>query len=408
MENKEYYKLMQVSDILISKYGFTQVVLKQFNHLLENEIWLINPKDINYQLIRITNRRAAEFIYEKHINDYINYSSSAFKLEKLSFLDIHISNESHLIDNEPYDYLNLEEEYSDGVDVSKIYPEIYSVVKHSNKPDEVINRVLNNMKNVFNSRLKNRPFLLRHPTLVTNLIIIVCIINYLLGLYLKTKYNDTSAIFVFLGADYKTFTLGLKQFYRLITYAFVHSDIIHLACNMISLYSIGKYVEKVYGHLRYSIILFFSIIVGGLTQGILADNSICLGMSAGIYGILVVFIMDIVRSRIINIRQLMPTIFINLFLNFLSTTAWMAHLGGAIGGFVLYYLFQNQKDYKRIVLCIVLILALVIKYISISKIKSLYLGTDFNVLQILSDFGLDKTANRLAVKLIDVYNTLGG
>lgn len=35
-----------------------------------------------------------------------------------------------------------------------------------------------------------------------------------------------------------------KQFYRFLTYGFVHGDILHLAFNMMSLYSFGDYVEK--------------------------------------------------------------------------------------------------------------------------------------------------------------------
>src|SRR5688572_18760393 len=35
-----------------------------------------------------------------------------------------------------------------------------------------------------------------------------------------------------------------KQYYRFLTYGLIHADLLHLAFNMIALYSFGEYVEK--------------------------------------------------------------------------------------------------------------------------------------------------------------------
>lgn len=409
MENKELYKLFQLSDIFVSKYEYTQVVLKQYQELSSNEAWLFNSQNKNYQVVRITYNSANHFTYdEARVEEYLTFFKSNIKKSSINFLDIHISNEPYDKENEQYDYLNIEENYADGCDVKDIYPEIYTAIHKVEDPNKEISNIVKRMKLSIKNKIKSRNKLNRFSYIATYIIIAICVINYLFGLYLKTKYSDTSSIFVVLGADYKTFTLGLKQYYRLITYAFVHNDIIHLLCNMYSLYSIGRYVEAKYGHTKYLLILFLSIIIGSLTQGILSDNGICIGISAGIYGLLVVFIIDIVSSKVIDLRQLMPMICINLFLNFLSTTAWMAHLGGAIGGLAIYYLLQEPKQIQRILLCVVLLLSLTIKYVTIDSIKSLYIGTDLQVVDIYKDLNLNSYANKLVEKLFNFYSKLGG
>ena len=409
MDKKDIYKLFQLSDVLVSKYEYTQVMIKQYEDTLSNEAWLLNSKNTNYQVIRLTFSSASQYIYdEKRIQVYLDYFKKSLNRDDIKFLDIHISNDKYDSDNEPYEYINLDDNYSDGVDIFNAFPELYNAIHLVKNENKEISKIVSNMKKSIKNKLKKKSILDRNRYICTYIIIGICIVVYILSLFLKYKYSDTSSVFVALGADYKTFTLGLKQYYRLFTYAFVHNDIIHLLCNMISLYSIGRYVESRYGHVLYLFILVFSIVCGSLCQGILSDNSICIGLSAGIYGLLVAFIIDIYKLGAINIRSLMPTIFINLFLNFLSTTAWMAHLGGAIGGFIVYYFLQDTKDVPRIVMLVVVLLSLVIKYVTIDSIKSIFAGTDLNVVKIYQDIGLEKYASKLMVKLLDFYNRFGG
>lgn len=408
MANTEIYKLYQVIDVLVGKYNYTQVALKEYQNLSSNEAWLYNGDNNFYQVIRVSFSSAVSSTYEKHIDVYLNYFKTNSKSTDIKFLDIHVNNDEYVKEYESFDYINLEENYSDGVDLKLCYPEIYTSIHKVSEPEKEIQKIINNIRDSIKQKIRNKPFLIRHRYLVTYIIIGICVLNFIIQTIMKTKFSDSSSVMVFLGAEYKTFTLGLNEYYRLFTYAFVHADIIHLTCNMISLYSIGRYVEYRYGHLKYLLILFYSIVIGGLTQGILSDNSICIGISAGIYGLLVIFIIDAITSGMINLRALLPTILINLFLNFLSTTAWMAHLGGAIAGFAIYYCFQNTKSIPRIVMCVLLLLCLVFKYVTIDSIKSLYVGTDFNVVKIFDDLGLKNIAEKLLIKLMNAYSKFGG
>lgn len=408
-ENKLYYKIVQLMEVFIGKYNYKQVILNEHINYKSSECWLTNMENPYYQVIRLTLSSSSSYLFEKErIDNYLSFFRKHSNSTELKFLDIHICQDSYEKDNEPYDFNNIDYKFSNGVDVKDIYPEIYDVIHNVDDGKVEVERLTTRIIKTFKQKKKNLPFHLRNRCFCTYIIIGLCIVNYLLSLFLKYKFGNTSSVFVILGADYKTFTFGLKQFYRLFTYAFVHNDIFHLFCNMISLYNIGTYVEYKFGHTKFLIILFFSILCGALTQEILIDNGLCLGMSAGIYGLLVVFVIDTIQSRILNLRSFVPIMIINIGLNFMSNVAWTSHLGGAIGGFVIFYYLQDYKNLYRLGLCILLLLCLIYKYATIDTIESIYAGTDFNVLEIYDALGLKNYANNLLYKLIDFYNKYGG
>lgn len=409
MDKKEFYKLLQISDVFVNNYGFTQMVFEKFKSLLREEVWLFNENDEHYQIIRISFNRAIQYNYDsERVETYLNYFKVSNPNRKYNFLDIHISNDPYDKDYESYDYMNVNDNYNDGVDLINIYPEIYDAVHKVSDPNKEVNSIILKMQKSIRDNMKKIPFLKRNPYIVTFVVMALCLANYLLSLVLGIWVDDKSTLLVLLGGDYKTFTLCLGQFYRLFTYAFVHNDLIHLLCNLYSIYYIGRYLEERFGHLNYSLVLVFSIITASLTQGILADNAICVGLSGGIYGLMVVFLIDTIGNRIIDVRRLIPTVTINLFLNFLSNVAWTAHLGGAIGGFVMYYFLKDKKNVARIILLSVTILSLIYKYVTIDSIKSFYGGTDLNIIKTLDSFGLRDYANKLLLKLINAYSKYGG
>ncbi len=53
---------------------------------------------------------------------------------------------------------------------------------------------------------------------------------------------------------------GKRQYYRLLTYGFVHADVLHLMFNMIALYSISFYLEAAMGTARFAVLYLGSMI----------------------------------------------------------------------------------------------------------------------------------------------------
>ena len=251
----------------------------------------------------------------------------------------------------------------------------------------------------------------QRKTVATNVIIAICFVVWLFIQLFPSDSTITNSILI--GAFYKPFVLA-GEYWRLLTAGFVHVDLWHLAMNMMALFSLGKIFEPLLGVRRYLLILIPSIIVGSLFVLSSPENSFVVGISGGIYGLLAAYITLILRTggwRMPPVRAaLMNMLFINLLLNFLPNISVHAHLGGFVTGLIMYGFITTEKEevYKRINHIVALTgLVVVLCFISWQNrsipTRSRYLGTDYNVLQILHDGPLHDYSYFLAERLDRVY-----
>ena len=251
----------------------------------------------------------------------------------------------------------------------------------------------------------------QRKTVATNVIIAICFVVWLFIQLFPSDSTITNSILI--GAFYKPFVLA-GEYWRLLTAGFVHVDLWHLAMNMMAFLSLGKIFEPLLGVRRYLLILIPSIIVGSLFVLASPENSFVVGISGGIYGLLAAYITLILRTggwRMPPVRAaLMNMLFINLLLNFLPNISVHAHLGGFVTGLIIYGLITTEKEevYKRINHIVALVgLVIVLCFISWQNrsipSRSRYLGTDYNVLQILHNGPLREYSYFLAERLDTVY-----
>lgn len=251
----------------------------------------------------------------------------------------------------------------------------------------------------------------QRKTVATNVIIAICFVVWLFIQLFPSDSTITNSILI--GAFYKPFVLA-GEYWRLLTAGFVHVELWHLAMNMMALLSLGKIFEPLLGVRRYLLILIPSIIVGSLFVLSSPENSFVVGISGGIYGLLAAYITLILRTggwRMPPVRAaLMNMLFINLLLNFLPNISVHAHLGGFVTGLIMYGFITTEKEevYKRINHIVALTgLVAVLCFISWQyrsiPTRSRYLGTDYNVLQILHDGPLHDYSYFLAERLDTVY-----
>lgn len=256
----------------------------------------------------------------------------------------------------------------------------------------------------------------QRKTVATNVIIAICFVVWLFIQLFPSDSTITNSILI--GAFYKPFVLA-GEYWRLLTAGFVHIDLWHLAMNMMAFLSLGKIFEPLLGVRRYLLILIPSIIVGSLFVLSSPENSFVVGLSGGIYGLLAAYVTLILRTggwRMPPVRAaLMNMLFINLLLNFLPNISVHAHLGGFVTGLIMYGIITTEKDevYKRINHIVALVgLVIVLCFISWQNhsipTRSRYLGTDYNVLQILHDGPLREYSYFLAERLDTVYGLEDG
>jgi rhomboid protease GluP len=133
------------------------------------------------------------------------------------------------------------------------------------------------------------------------------------------------------------YVVNKGEIWRIVTAMFFHGNLIHLFCNMYSLYVIGIELETVIGKKKFFIVYFISGIISSLLSGVVNNGVSSIGASGAIFGLMasLLYFGSHYRIYLSNIiaRQLIPVIAINLIIGFMLPYIdnW-AHIGGLVGG----------------------------------------------------------------------------
>src|SRR5437879_12264158 len=90
--------------------------------------------------------------------------------------------------------------------------------------------------------------------------------------------------------------------WQLVSYAFLHGSLLHLAFNMFALYMFGGAIERVFGGRRYLIYYLVCIVSAGLTQLAVAAFAggvyPTVGASGGVFGLLLAYGLYFPNNRV--------------------------------------------------------------------------------------------------------------
>jgi rhomboid protease GluP len=133
--------------------------------------------------------------------------------------------------------------------------------------------------------------------------------------------------------------------WRLVSSVFLHSGVVHLGFNMLSLYFLGSFVEEAFGRSRFLALYLLSGVSGGLAYLYFGGfNAPAVGASGAIFGLLGGVLGYALRRGTFSwqnplIRQLLILLALNLYLGFsIPNISNTAHLGGLAGGFAFGWL----------------------------------------------------------------------
>jgi rhomboid family protein len=152
---------------------------------------------------------------------------------------------------------------------------------------------------------------------------------------------------------------------QLITYAFLHGNVMHLLLNMYALWLFGSRLEKTWGSKAFSIYYFICVFGAGLVQLLVSTLSVqhgggyypTLGASGGVFGLLLAFGMTFPNEILILVfppiaikAKWFVTIFggFELWAGVTGTTAGVAHfahLGGMLFGYLLLLYWRKHQRY---------------------------------------------------------------
>ena len=138
------------------------------------------------------------------------------------------------------------------------------------------------------------------------------------------------------------------EYWRLVSSAFLHVNILHIAFNMYLLYVLGLMLEPALGSLRFGLIYFTSLLAGSF-GALLATGEPSLGASGAVFGLMGAAAVEL-RARRMSVMEsgIGGLIIINLVLSFtLAHVSVGAHIGGLIGG-ALAALALRAADERRV------------------------------------------------------------
>lgn len=155
-------------------------------------------------------------------------------------------------------------------------------------------------------------------------------------------------------------TLPIPEPLTLLSYAFMHGDVLHLATNMLFLWVFGDNVEDATGHARFVVFYLLCGIVAALfhAYGTPWPDLPLIGASGAVAGVVSAYVLlhPRVRVWVLMLRFIPLNIsaavalgiwiaaqFAMLFMRDSGLTAWWAHVGGILAGAALIVVLKRPE-----------------------------------------------------------------
>lgn len=326
--------VMNLLNYFITEENYNPMII----HGIKDEIWLENLNS-DYKIIRIVSH---------HIHNKEQLSFDKFKLNKIvsqvkkktlslkvNVLSIYTDIEDDKILSENDVHISREKDINNPKLIN-IFPNIVEKTKREENGIEYFVKVTDNInkKNEKRSKIIEKIFSYKKP-IITYSIIGICIVLFLMMYIFGNGSEDIATLLTF-GAGYDVL-IKSGEYYRLFTSMFLHIGIIHLLCNMYSLYVIGKEVENLFGKIKFLSIYIISGICGSILSLAFSSNTVSARASGAIFGLLgaLLYFGYYYRTYLgATIKtSILPVIIINLIIGFISPGIDnSAHIGGLIGG----------------------------------------------------------------------------
>ena len=156
--------------------------------------------------------------------------------------------------------------------------------------------------------------------------------------------------------------LGFQP-WQVITYSFLHANVVHLFFNMFALYMFGGELERLFGQKRFLNLYFVGVITAAITQLVVSSASggepyPTVGASGGIFGLLLAYGIYFPNRTIVLLIPPIPLparLFVilygtlELYLGVTGTqegVAHFAHLGGMLGALLLIQYWRGRPPFR--------------------------------------------------------------
>ena len=310
---------------------------------LENEIWLENMQSdlklirINTNYIHNEEQLKTDMYKAQSIMRSIKKSTFSFRMNMLNLL-LDTGENVKVMNTKNIETIKVDE-ISD-FKKNKVVKEFFPKVSNAELTDQVdpieffkLTEDMN-QKTIKNEKKLAKIFSQKKPVITYALIVL----NIMVYLFM-VLYDVDGTYFYALANNYEFVQNG--QIYRLLTSMFLHSDIIHIACNMYALYILGPQVERYYGKTKFLLIYLLSGLLGSIFScAFMSADTISIGASGAIFGLLgsIAYFTYYYRATLQGLlrSQVVPVILLNLAIGFMVPGIDISgHIGGLIGGILV-------------------------------------------------------------------------
>jgi rhomboid protease GluP len=144
------------------------------------------------------------------------------------------------------------------------------------------------------------------------------------------------------------------EWWRMLSATFLHSGLMHVAMNMLGLYTAGIIVERIYGQRLYLIIYFGAALMGSaLSLNFSAQQAVSVGASGAVFGVTGALLVAVYQNR-----DKLPKIFgtqtlsgLGVFIIYALAQGFSkqgidnaAHIGGLLGGCLAAFILPERFD----------------------------------------------------------------
>ena len=358
-DNKDIL-VMKLIHYFIIKQNYIPIIIRG----IDNEVWLENPKG-EFRIIRIVtknifNNEQFEFDNYKTKNIVSQIMKQTFNpfIDVLTiYTDIGDNFKKKTEDTKRYKFITIEkeEDIDDNEFINKYYKDMKESITFKEDGFELLSKITSDIseKNMNDSERFTKNMNKNDKPVISYILIAINIIVFAL-MYLIGNGSEDSQTLINFGANMGALTKN-GEYFRLISCAFLHIGVIHLICNMYSIYAIGPTVEYFYGKLKFIFIYFYSAIIASLFVLIFqGDGVVTAGASGAIFGLMGALLYfgysyrGYMGNRIIS--SVVSVILLNLFIGFTTPgISNAAHIGGLIGGLAMSYMLGANIDEKKTV-----------------------------------------------------------
>jgi len=183
------------------------------------------------------------------------------------------------------------------------------------------------------------PFAWVSATIIAIAIVMYALREYTFARWPPKTIGDARAIIMKLGALTEP-AVRDREWWRLITHAFVHGGVLHLVFNVLAINAVGVPLERQIGSARFLQLSLVTCLGGGAFVMLFSRGDVpTVGASGMVFGYAGALLLMLAREQA---RRLGQMIILNIAISLLPGVSWQAHLGGFLFG--LFCGLQLRRD----------------------------------------------------------------